>query len=34
VIVADHDLAPEIPGVQNVRIQQVGCGEANVNFNS
>jgi hypothetical protein len=34
VIVADHDLAPEIDGIQNVWIQQVGCGTANVNFSS
>jgi hypothetical protein len=34
VIVADHDLAPDIDGVQNVWIQQVGCGTANVNFSS
>jgi hypothetical protein len=34
VIVADHDLAPDIDGVQNVWIQQVGCGTADVNFGS
>jgi hypothetical protein len=34
VILADHDLAPDIDGVQNVWIQQVGCGTANVNFSS
>jgi hypothetical protein len=34
VIVSDHDLAPEIDGVQNVWIQQVGCGTATVNFSS
>ena len=34
VIVSDHDLAPDIDGVQNVRIQQVGCGTADVNFSS
>jgi hypothetical protein len=34
VIVADHDLAPDIDGVQNVWIQQVGCGSADVNFSS
>jgi hypothetical protein len=34
VIVADHDLAPEIPDDQNVWIQQVGCGTANVTFSS
>ena len=34
VILADHDLAPDIDGVQNVWIQQVGCGTADVNFSS
>jgi hypothetical protein len=34
VIVADHDLAPDIDGIQNVWIQQVGCGTASVNFSS
>jgi hypothetical protein len=34
VIVSDHDLASDIDGVQNVWIQQVGCGTANVNFSS
>ena len=34
VIVSDHDLAPAIAGVQNIWIQQVGCGTANVNFRS
>src|SRR5262245_11568583 len=34
VIVADHDLAPDIAGIQDVWIQQVGCDEANVNFSS
>jgi len=34
VIIADHDLAPDIDGVQNVWIQQLGCGRADVNFNS
>jgi hypothetical protein len=34
VIVSDHDLADDIDGVQNVWIQQVGCGTANVNFSS
>jgi len=34
VIVADHDLAPDIDGVQNVWIEKVGCGSANVNFSS
>jgi hypothetical protein len=34
VIVADHDLAPDIDGVQNVWIEKVGCGSAHVNFSS
>ena len=34
VIISDHDLAPDIDGIQNVWIQQVGCGTANVNFSS
>jgi hypothetical protein len=34
VIVADHDLAPDIDGIQNIWIQQVGCGTADVNFSS
>jgi len=34
VIVSDHDLAPDIEGIQNVWIQQLGCGTANVNFSS
>jgi hypothetical protein len=34
VIVADHDIAPDIDGVQNVWIEKVGCGTANVNFSS
>jgi hypothetical protein len=34
MIVADFDLAPDIPGVQNVWIQGVGCGSAIVNFNT
>jgi hypothetical protein len=34
VIVADHDIANDIPGVQNVWIERVGCGTANVNFSS
>jgi len=32
VIVADHDLARDIDGIQNVWIEKVGCGTANVNF--
>jgi hypothetical protein len=34
VIVSDHDLAPDITGDQNVWIEQVGCGTANLNFSS
>jgi hypothetical protein len=34
VIVADHDLAPDIDGIQNISIQQVCCGTAHVNFSS
>ena len=33
MIVADRDLAPAIPGVQNLWVQGVGCGTAVVNFN-
>ena len=33
MIVATQDLAPDLPGMQNVWIQQVGCGSATVNFN-
>jgi hypothetical protein len=32
MIVSDSDLAPEIPGVQNVWIQGVGCGSGIVSF--
>jgi hypothetical protein len=34
VIVADHDLAPDIDGLQNIWIQQVGCGTADIHFSS
>jgi hypothetical protein len=34
VIISDHDLAPDIDGIQNVWIQQVGCATANVHFSS
>jgi hypothetical protein len=34
LIVSDHDLADDIDGVQNIWIQQVGCGSATVNFSS
>jgi hypothetical protein len=33
MIVADGDIAPNIPGVQNLWVQGVGCGTAIVNFN-
>jgi hypothetical protein len=33
MIVAGHDIAPDLPGVQNVWVQGVGCATANVNFN-
>jgi len=33
IIVADRDIAPDIPGVQNLWVQGVGCGTAIVNFN-
>ena len=34
VIVSDHDLVPDIAGVQNIWIQQVGCrnGERQLQF--
>ena len=32
VIISDEDIATDIPGVQNLWIQGVGCGAANVNF--
>jgi hypothetical protein len=28
VIVSAHDIAPDVPGVQNTWIQGVGCGSA------
>ena len=34
MIVSDVDIAPDVPGVQNVWIQGVGCGSAIVNFNT
>ncbi len=34
LIVSDNDIASDIPGVQNVWIQGVGCASANVNFNA
>ena len=33
MIVSDTDLDPVADGVQNIWIQQVGCGTAIVNFN-
>jgi hypothetical protein len=33
MIVSETDLAPDIEGIQNVWIQQIGCGTAVVNFN-
>lgn len=33
MIVSDTDLDPVADGVQNIWIQQIGCGTANVNFN-
>jgi hypothetical protein len=32
MFVSEVDLAPDIPGIQNIWIQGVGCGEAIVNF--
>jgi hypothetical protein len=32
MIVSNTDIAPEIPGVQNLWVQGVGCGEAIVHF--
>jgi len=34
MIVADHDIAPDISGVQNIWIQGVGCAHAITNFSS
>jgi hypothetical protein len=34
MIVSDTDLAPDIPGDQNVWVQGVGCGSAIVSFNA
>ncbi|MFL5449808.1 MAG: hypothetical protein ACJ8A6_05490 [Gemmatimonadales bacterium] len=33
IIVSESDLAPEIPGVQTLWVQGVGCGVANGHFN-
>jgi len=32
MIVSDRDIAPDIPGVQNLWVQGVGCGTARVNL--
>jgi len=32
IIASDGDIAPDIPGVQNLWVQGVGCGTATVNF--
>jgi hypothetical protein len=32
IIVADRDIAPDIPGVQNLWVQGVGCGTASVHL--
>jgi hypothetical protein len=34
MIVSEHDLAPDIAGIQNAWIQGVGCGSAIVSFSS
>ena len=34
LIVAQDDIAPDVPGVQNVWIQGVGCAAATVHFSS
>ncbi|HEX6406286.1 MAG TPA: hypothetical protein VFZ90_03755 [Gemmatimonadales bacterium] len=33
MIVSDSDLAPEIPGIQTLWVQGVGCGQASGHFN-
>ncbi len=33
MIVSDSDLAPDVPGVQTLWVQGVGCGSANQHFN-
>jgi len=33
MIVSENDLAPELPGIQTLWVQGVGCGVANGNFN-
>jgi hypothetical protein len=32
MIVSQHDIAPDVPGIQNVWVQGVGCGSATVHF--
>ena len=32
MIISDTDIAPDIPGIQNLWVQGVGCGDAIVNF--
>ena len=34
VIVADHDIAADVPGEQHVWIQLVGCADGTANFNA
>lgn len=34
VFIADHDLAPDIPGIQNIWIQGCGRGTASVSFSN
>jgi len=34
MIVSETDIAPEIPGDQNVWVQGVGCGSAVVHFSN
>ena len=34
LIISQNDIAPDIPGVQNVWIQGIGCASGNVNFNA
>jgi hypothetical protein len=34
MILADHDIAPGVQGMQNVWIQGVGCANANTNFSN
>lgn len=34
IFISDHDLADDVPGVQNIWIQGVGCGTGIINFNN